>query len=79
MGNFLLLHGIRQIKDGGEDKKERTVSWNLNGKEGGEKVYRNYYLYDTEELISELENVGFKIVKRNFGTGRNIIIIVSKD
>ncbi|PIY97270.1 MAG: hypothetical protein COY66_00025 [Candidatus Kerfeldbacteria bacterium CG_4_10_14_0_8_um_filter_42_10] len=54
--------------------KEKLVSWNL----GDKKVYRYYYLYDQEELIGELESAGFKIIKKNFGTGRNIVIECEK-
>jgi len=78
-GKLLITSWNKANKRWRGTKKERMVSWSLEEKETGKKVYRHYYIYDTEELISELENVGFKIVKRNFGTGRNIIIIVSKD
>ncbi len=56
--------------------KERYVSWDLG--EDGKKVSRYYYLYDQDELIKELENVGFKIVKKNREEARNIVLEVEK-
>src|SRR3989344_6643995 len=42
--------------------KEKIVSWKLDE---NTKVNRYYYLYDQGELIKELENAGFKIIKKN--------------
>lgn len=61
--------------------KEKYVSWNL--KEGGDdieegKVWRHYYLYNQDELASDLEKAGFKILKKNNPLARNIVIIAEK-
>jgi len=53
--------------------KNFKVPWTINGK----KIYRYYYLYDKDEFKKELENVGFKIVKK-IETSSNIILIVEK-
>ncbi|PIN96286.1 hypothetical protein COU56_00310 [Candidatus Pacearchaeota archaeon CG10_big_fil_rev_8_21_14_0_10_31_9] len=60
------------------ERKEREASWNLGSENEMDKVYRHYYLYNQEELIKELEDAGLKIIKKNFGTGRNIIIEAEK-
>ena len=62
--------------------KEKYVSWNLqdggDNIEGG-KVWRHYYLYNQEELASDLEKAGFKILKKNNPLARNIVIIAEKN
>jgi len=62
--------------------KEKYVSWNLQ--EGGDnikegKVWRHYYLYSQDELASDLEKAGFKILKKNNPLARNIVIIAEKN
>ena len=57
--------------------KDKLVfsGWNLSD----EKLKREYYLYDEKELISELENVGFKIFKKYSNEdSRNIVVVVTK-
>ncbi|MBS3092123.1 class I SAM-dependent methyltransferase [Candidatus Pacearchaeota archaeon] len=55
--------------------KEKIVSWKLDE---NTKVNRYYYLYDQGELIKELENAGFKIIKKNREEARNIVLEVEK-
>ncbi|MBI2628521.1 methyltransferase domain-containing protein [Candidatus Pacearchaeota archaeon] len=57
--------------------KEKIVSWKLD-ENTGKKVNRYYYLYNQEELIKELENAGFKIIKKNREEARNIVLEVGK-
>ena len=62
--------------------KEKYVSWNLH--EGGDnieegKVWRHYYLYNQDELASDLEKAGFKILKKNNPLARNIVITAEKN
>lgn len=62
------------------EKKEVIIPWKYNG----EKHMRYYYLYDQEELVDLLKNIGFEIieiqdVKKDLGTSqRNIVMIVRK-
>src|SRR3989344_4156589 len=53
--------------------KEKIVSWKLDEET---KVNRYYYLYDQSELIKELGNAGFKIIKKNREEARNIVLEV---
>jgi demethylmenaquinone methyltransferase/2-methoxy-6-polyprenyl-1,4-benzoquinol methylase len=53
--------------------KNMKVPWTIKGN----KIYRNYYLYDYGEFKRELENVGFKIIKR-IEPSSNIIVVVEK-
>jgi len=54
-------------------EKDMKVSWNVNG----EKIFRYYYLYNYNEFKKELEELGFKIIKR-FETRANIIVVAGK-
>jgi len=56
----------------GKSKKGK-LSWIVDGK----KEWRDYYLYDYEELAKLVESVGFTIIKR-VETRNNIIVIVEK-
>ncbi len=51
-------------------QKERTVGWRTKGQ-------RYYYLYEPEELIKEVESIGFKVIKKGLLT-KEIPIIVQK-
>jgi len=62
-------------------QKEIKLAWNVDGK----KFMRYYYLYDKEELMFLLKEVGFRILKiidkensDGFYSKRNIIFIVRK-
>ncbi len=52
--------------------KESFVPWSVNGK----KVGRYTYIYDEDELVRDLESVGFKIVK-SWG-GKSVGAVVRK-
>lgn len=55
--------------------KEILAGWNL----GNKRVERYYYLYDENELINELGNVGFEIRKKYSNKdSRNLVLIVKK-
>ncbi|MBT6690484.1 methyltransferase domain-containing protein [archaeon] len=53
--------------------KEGFVPWSV----GSKKVERYTYIYDVDELRSELESVGFEILKVE--EGRNIVFVVRKE
>jgi len=53
--------------------KQHKLSWNVDG----EKVWRDTYIYDYDELKKELEKVGFKILKK-FENRNNIMVVVVK-
>ncbi|MEM4625188.1 MAG: class I SAM-dependent methyltransferase [Candidatus Pacearchaeota archaeon] len=53
--------------------KRIRVPWTI----GDKKVYRSYYLYDADELRKELEEVGFRVLKR-IEPSSNIIFIIQK-
>ncbi len=76
-GKILITVWNKKAKRWKNKPKEKYVSWKIDEVKD-EKVHRYYYLYDQEELIKELENVGFKILKINFPTARNIVIIAEK-
>jgi len=77
-GKLLITAWNKSNKRWRGERKEREASWNLGSENEMDKVYRHYYLYNQEELIKELEDAGLKIIKKNFGTGRNIIIEAEK-
>jgi ubiquinone/menaquinone biosynthesis C-methylase UbiE len=59
--------------------KEGYVYWQKNGK----KHRRYYYFYEHDELLSELRNIGFKIIKKEITSEekhskKNIIFYVKK-
>lgn len=78
----------RVLKDGGEAlisvwgrkqdrlknrSKEGFVPWNV-----GEKKYERYtYIYEKDELVKDLESLGFEIV--SLEEGENIVVVVRKD
>lgn len=53
--------------------KNLKVPWTIDGK----KIFRNYYLYESDELRKELGGAGFKIIKQ-IETRANIVLIVKK-
>jgi tRNA (uracil-5-)-methyltransferase TRM9 len=53
--------------------KSHKVPWTIENK----KLWRTNYLYEPEELIEELEKVGFKILKQ-FENQNNIMVVVQK-
>ncbi len=61
--------GSKRIKN---KPKECFVSWSANG--GKEERYT--YIYDEDELVSDLESVGF--VVKNVEVGENIVVVVGK-
>jgi ubiquinone/menaquinone biosynthesis C-methylase UbiE len=74
-GSVLISVWNKNSKRWRNKKKEIISSWKI----GEEKVYRNYYIYDEKELIDELENRGFKVIKKYFGEkSRNIILIARR-
>jgi len=75
-GKIIITAWNKKAKRWKNKTKETKVSWNLE--ETGKKVYRHYYLYDSEELISDLGGVGFKILNANYPTARNIVLIAEK-
>ena len=54
--------------------KEKLVSWSL----GDKKAKRFYYLYGFEELKSDLEKVGFRVLKHSHPLARNIVFMLEK-
>ncbi len=53
-------------------EKESFVPWTVDGK----KVERYTYVYDRDELVKELEEVGFEAVRVE--EGKNIVVVVRK-
>lgn len=52
--------------------KESKIPWTLNGK----KYYRYNYIYETEELLEEINSIGFKFLK--IRENKNTEIVVKK-
>ena len=75
-GKIIITAWNKKAKRWRNKAKETKVSWNLQ--EVGKKVYRHYYLYDQEEVIKDLEKVGFNIVNKNREDARNIVLICEK-
>ena len=56
----------------GSGEKEGFSSWSV----GDKKLKRYTYVYDKDELVEELEEVGFDILKVE--VGKNIVVTVRK-
>lgn len=75
-GKIIITAWNKKAKRWKNKPKEKYVGWNLH--EADKKVYRHYYLYDSDELINDLERVGFKITNKNREDARNIVLICEK-
>ena len=62
--------GQKRVKNKG---KECFIPWTTNGK----KHERYTYIYDEDELVEELEDVGFEVLRVE--RGKNIVVVARKN